>query len=87
MSFQKILFLKGFVLESIIITLSELVIEFSLDKKKVLFQLGVSLGFLIPPIIVDNTSTHDNQARQFYIMFGTMAGLSTVILASVLICK
>ncbi|KAJ8947408.1 hypothetical protein NQ318_009614 [Aromia moschata] len=50
-------------------------------------QLGIALGFLLPPMIVKSSSTVEENSAQFYILFTSMAVLTTVLLILILICK
>uniref|UniRef100_A0A1B6E568 Choline/ethanolamine transporter FLVCR1 n=1 Tax=Clastoptera arizonana TaxID=38151 RepID=A0A1B6E568_9HEMI len=48
-------------------------------------QLGVALGFLLPPIIVKNSSNQDVIGNGLKTLFYSVAGVTTVILLSIVI--
>ena len=43
------------------------------------FQLGIALGFLVPPILVPNVDNEDELAYHIRIMFYITAGVATVL--------
>lgn len=53
----------------------------------ILLQLGVAIGFLLPPVLVDGSGTEDTIKRQLQTMFIGVASLTTVLLILIVICK
>lgn len=50
-------------------------------------QLGIAIGFLVPPILVPNVDDMDELAHHISIMFYITAGVSTVLFILVVFCK
>lgn len=48
-------------------------------------QLGIASGFLLPPMIVQNTDDHETTTRQFYTLFFSVSALTSVLLILILI--
>lgn len=48
-------------------------------------QLGIASGFLLPPMIVQNTDDHEITTRQFYTLFFSVSALTSVLLILILI--
>ncbi|XP_056638267.1 uncharacterized MFS-type transporter C09D4.1 isoform X1 [Diorhabda sublineata] len=48
-------------------------------------QLGVALGFLLPPIFVSSDLTIDEMTHQFYVMYISVAAFTTVLLLAILL--
>lgn len=70
-------------LSFIFFILSKYIFFFSL----LFLQLGVALGFLLPPVLVAN---HDDLAlvgRDLQLMFYIVAGLTTLLVVLVVFCK
>ncbi|KAJ8981716.1 hypothetical protein NQ317_003781 [Molorchus minor] len=47
-------------------------------------QLGIAIGFLVPPLIVKNSSTIEENTKEFYILFVTMSVFTTILLVLIL---
>lgn len=50
-------------------------------------QLGIAIGFLVPPILVPNVDDVDELAHHIRIMFYITAGVATVLFVLVVFCK
>lgn len=50
-------------------------------------QLGVALGFLLPPLIVQNHDDLELVGRDFKLMFYMIAGFTTLLVTLVVLCK
>lgn len=50
-------------------------------------QLGIAIGFLVPPILVPNVDDMDELAHHISIMFYITAGVATVLFILVVFCK
>lgn len=50
-------------------------------------QLGVALGFVFPPMLMNNATTTDVIERGFYVMSITVALVVTAVLIVVIVCK
>lgn len=50
-------------------------------------QLGIAIGFLVPPILVPNVEDVDELAHHIRVMFYISAGVATIIFILVVICK
>ncbi|CAG9824973.1 unnamed protein product [Phaedon cochleariae] len=48
-------------------------------------QLGIAVGFLLPPIFVTANSSHEENTMQFYTLYGFNAAVTTVILILVIL--
>ncbi|CAG9827248.1 unnamed protein product [Diabrotica balteata] len=48
-------------------------------------QLGVALGFLLPPIFVSSDSTIDQMTHDFYVMFISVGAFTTVLLLIIIL--
>lgn len=51
------------------------------------FQLGIALGFLIPPILVKNSDDMAAIAKGLSILFYSVAIACSVILVAILFCE
>lgn len=51
------------------------------------FQLGVAVGFLLPPIFVKMSENKDDIGRDLETMFYSVAAFTTVLFITVLLCK
>lgn len=52
-----------------------------------MFQLGVALGFVLPPMLVDANGTAEEMAADFRLMFYLVAGFTSVLFVFILLCK
>lgn len=50
-------------------------------------QLGVALGFLLPPLLVQNHDDLELVGRDFQLMFYLIAGFTTLLVTLVVLCK
>ncbi|XP_035826589.1 feline leukemia virus subgroup C receptor-related protein 2 [Aplysia californica] len=48
-------------------------------------QVGVAIGFVLPPMLVPNSDAMEDLSRDFYIMFYTTAGVTTVLFFLIII--
>lgn len=53
----------------------------------VLFQLGIAIGFLVPPILVPNVDDMDELAGHIRVMFYITAGVATLLFVLVVFSK
>lgn len=53
----------------------------------IFFQLGIAIGFLVPPVLVPNVDDKDKLAYHVSIMFYITAGVATFIFILVVIGK
>lgn len=51
------------------------------------FQLGIAIGFLLPPVIVRNHDDLDLVGQDLQLMFYLIAGFTTVLVVLVAVCK
>lgn len=51
------------------------------------FQLGVAIGFLLPPIMVKNNDDKDLVGKDLQVMFSTMVGITTALSIATIICE
>lgn len=51
------------------------------------FQLGIAIGFLVPPILVPNVDDLDKLASHIRVMFYITAGVATFLFVLVVIGK
>ncbi len=51
------------------------------------FQLGIAIGFLVPPILVPNVDDLDELAAHIRVMFYITAGVATFLFILVVIGK
>lgn len=50
-------------------------------------QLGIAVGFLMPPILVENHDDLELVGNDLRMMFYLVAGLTSTILIAILVCK
>lgn len=51
------------------------------------FQLGIAVGFVLPPILVKNHDDLDLIGRDLQFMFYSVAGFTTILVVLVLFCE
>lgn len=51
------------------------------------FQLGIAVGFVLPPILVKYNDDPDMMGKDLQFMFYSVAGFTTVLVVLVLFCK
>lgn len=51
------------------------------------FQLGIAVGFLLPPMLVKNHDDLDLIGRDLQFMFYSVAGFTTILVLLVVFCK
>lgn len=52
-----------------------------------LFQLGIALGFLLPPLLVKNSDNMDVIAAGLSLMFYSIAIFNSILLLIILLCE
>lgn len=57
-----------------------------MNKLKMVFQLGIALGFLIPPLVV-KPNTVETIGEGLHSLFMMSAIVNTVIFAFIFVCK
>jgi len=60
---------------------------FNLTDVRVFFQLGIAIGFLVPPILVPNVDDLDTLASNIRVMFYITAGVATFLFVLVVFGK
>lgn len=53
----------------------------------IFFQLGIAIGFLLPPVIVRNHDDLDLVGQDLQLMFYLIAGFTTVLVVLVALCE
>lgn len=51
------------------------------------FQLGIAVGFVLPPILVKNHADKDLIGRDLQFMFYSVAGFTTILVVLVIFCE
>jgi hypothetical protein len=64
-----------------------LLIKFFFSTLPASFQLGIAVGFLLPPILVKNHAELDLIGNDLQFMFYSVAGFTTILVILVVLCK
>lgn len=61
-------------------------LDFSGQSSRFLLQLGIAIGFLFPPMLVQNSSNVCDIEKGLRLMFYLVAAFTTIVLVLILIC-
>ena len=85
-----VVFFKAFSKKSYLadpVFISTFSIAKTLNTYFIILQLGIAIGFVVPPMLVANSDDLDLIGHDLQWMFNYVAGLTTVLVILMVLCK